>query len=120
MDTHIGDLHPSVVGKISLPTHNRPISIRESFIDREIEIIQELQSRILVYDEAMGHACDVCAELDVLLSFAEVSRAYDYRRPRMVDESVIDIIGGRYASAISNISEPSHNTSEGIHCKSRL
>jgi DNA mismatch repair protein MSH5 len=70
------------------------------FIDREIEIIQELQSRILVYDKAMGHACDVCAELDVLLSFAEASRAHDYRRHQMVDESVIDIIGGRYASAV--------------------
>ncbi|KIM89101.1 hypothetical protein PILCRDRAFT_211886 [Piloderma croceum F 1598] len=77
MDIHIGDLHPSIV-------------------DREIEIVQELQSRILVYDKAIGHACDVCAELDVLLSFAEASRGYDYRQPRMVNESVIDIVGGRH------------------------
>ena len=49
----------------------------------------------------MGHSCDVCAELDVLLSFAEASRAYDYRRPEMVDEPVIDIVQGRYATAIT-------------------
>jgi DNA mismatch repair protein MSH5 len=53
----------------------------------------------------MGHACDVCAELDVLLSFAEASRAYDYRRPRMVEEPIIDIIAGRYATAAHQISQ---------------
>ncbi|KAI0917200.1 hypothetical protein AcW1_007543 [Taiwanofungus camphoratus] len=77
MDTHIGDLHPSIV-------------------DREIEIVQSLQDKVLVYDKAMGHACDVCAELDCLLSFAEAARAGDYRRPRMVEENIIDIKQGRH------------------------
>lgn len=77
MDTHIGDLHSSIV-------------------DREIEIVHELLDDILVYDSAMGHACDVCAELDCLLSFAEASRAYDYRRPDMVEDNVIDINQGRH------------------------
>ena len=58
-----------------------------------------------MYGEAMRHACDVCAELDVLLSFAEASRAYDYRRPKMVDESIIDIIGGRYVTVASRIAQ---------------
>ena len=31
-----------------------------------------------------------------LLSLAEASRAYDYVRPHMVEESLIDIKGGRY------------------------
>jgi DNA mismatch repair protein MSH5 len=104
MDTHIGDLHPSIVGKIftrSKPFYLLYLSIP---IDREIEIIQELQNRILVHDLAMEDACDACAELDVLLSFAEASRANDYRRPRMVNESIIDIIGGRCASTCENIS----------------
>lgn len=99
MDAHIGDLHPSIVGTIISRSQRFHLIIRV-IVDREIEIIQELQGRILIYDEAMVHACDVCAELDVLLSFAEASRAYDYRRPRMVDESIIDIVGGRYASVI--------------------
>lgn len=77
MDTHIGDMHSSIV-------------------DREIEIIQELLDEILVFDEAMSHACDVCAELDCLLSFAEASRAYGYHRPSMVQNNVIDITQGRY------------------------
>ena len=99
MDTHIGDLHPSIVGTIISRSQLSYVIIL-SIVDREIEIIQKLQSRILVYDEAMGRACDVCAELDVLLSFAEASLAYDYRRPQMVEESVIDIIGGRYVYVI--------------------
>ncbi|KAH7915490.1 DNA mismatch repair protein MutS [Hygrophoropsis aurantiaca] len=77
MDSHIGDLHPSIV-------------------DREIEIIQELLDRILVYDQSMSNACDVCAELDCLLAFADVSRGFNYRRPRMVEEPIIEIIQGRH------------------------
>ena len=64
-------------------------------IDREIEIVQALQERILVHDEMIGHACDACAELDCLVSFALASRSYEYRRPYMSTENVIDIKQGR-------------------------
>lgn len=77
MDIHIGDLHPSIV-------------------DREIEIVQELLEEIVVHFNAMAAACDICAELDCLLSYAEASRAFDYRRPHMVDDNVIDIKQGRH------------------------
>lgn len=76
MDTHIGDLHSLIV-------------------DREIEIIQGLLEQILMYADDIGRACDVCAELDCLLSFAEASNMYDYRRPRMVEDNIIDICRGR-------------------------
>lgn len=76
MDIHIGDLHPSIV-------------------DREIEIVQELLEEIVVHFEAMVAACDISAELDVLLSFADASRAFEYRRPEMVDDNIIDIKQGR-------------------------
>jgi DNA mismatch repair protein MSH5 len=76
MDIHIGDLHSLIV-------------------DREIEIAQTLLEEILVHDAAMSHACDVCAELDCLLAFADVSRSYDYRRPEMVEDNIIDIVQGR-------------------------
>ncbi|KAM5533149.1 hypothetical protein V8D89_013197 [Ganoderma adspersum] len=64
--------------------------------DREIEIVQALQEKILVYDDIIGHACDVCAELDCLLSFAVAARSYDYQRPYMTEENVIDIKQGRH------------------------
>ncbi|KAF7365135.1 MutS 5 [Mycena venus] len=77
MDVHIGDLHPSIV-------------------DRELEIVQELLEEIIVHFEAMTVACDISAELDVLLSFADASRAFEYRRPEMVDDNIIDIKQGRH------------------------
>ena len=80
MDVHIGDLHSTIV-------------------DREIEIVQELQERVLVYDQVMGHACDVCAELDCLIAFASASHSHDYRRPVMTDDNVIDIKQGRFVHA---------------------
>jgi DNA mismatch repair protein MSH5 len=84
MDIHIGDLHSLIV-------------------DREIEIIQELLEDILIYEQSMSHACDVCAELDCLLSFAEASRVYNYQRPQMVEENIIDIYQGRYDAMICDI-----------------
>lgn len=63
--------------------------------DREIEIIQALVDKILVFEEAMGHACDVCAELDCLLCFAETSNAYGYARPEMCEENITNIKQGR-------------------------
>ncbi|KAK7048433.1 muts 5 [Favolaschia claudopus] len=77
MDTHIGDLHPSIV-------------------DREIEIVQELLEEIVVQFEPMATACDIAAELDVLLSFADASRAFEYQRPEMVEDNIIDITQGRH------------------------
>jgi len=79
MDIHIGDLHSTIV-------------------DRELEIVQELLDHVLMSDDAIGAACDVCAELDCLLSFAEASQLYEYKRPQMVDQNIIEIIQGRCAS----------------------
>lgn len=76
MDTYIGDLHSAIV-------------------DREIEIIQGLLEEVLAHDEMIGDVCDICAELDCLLSFAEASKNCNYKQPDMVDENVIEIIGGR-------------------------
>ncbi|KAG7088348.1 hypothetical protein E1B28_012352 [Marasmius oreades] len=77
MDSHIGDLHSLIV-------------------DREIEIVQDLLEEVLVHDETIRRVCDVCAELDCLLAFADVSSAYEYRRPIMVEENMIEIVQGRH------------------------
>ena len=63
--------------------------------DREIEIVQALLEKILLHEKAINHACDVCAELDGLISFAQASQSYDYRRPHMTEDNVIDIRQGR-------------------------
>ncbi|KAL4070005.1 DNA mismatch repair protein MutS [Scleroderma yunnanense] len=77
MDLHIGDLHPAI-------------------IDREIELVHDLLEETMPFHDSMINACDVCAELDCLLAFAEAARVYNYRRPQMVDGSIIDIVQGRH------------------------
>lgn len=77
MDVHVGDLYSTIV-------------------DRELEIIQELLEEVRKYDEAITLACDVCAELDCLLSFSEASRVYNFQRPEMTEENVINIVQGRF------------------------
>lgn len=67
-------------------------------IDREIEIIHDLLEDVMVYETAMTDACDICAELDCLLSFAEASRAYDYHRPELTEENILIVKGGRQVS----------------------
>lgn len=68
--------------------------------DREIEIIQELLDRILVHNDAIVTACDVCAELDCLLSFADAAKSYDLCRPKITEHNVTIIKGGRYDGAL--------------------
>lgn len=63
--------------------------------DREIEIIQDLLERILQFETAIVTSCDICAELDCLLAFADASRAYDYHRPDLSEDNITVIKQGR-------------------------
>ncbi|TCD61354.1 MutS protein msh5 [Steccherinum ochraceum] len=77
MDNYIGDVHSSIV-------------------DKEIEIIQELQEKILTYKDIIGQTCDICAELDCLLAFAAASRIHNFIRPEMSEDTVTHIVQGRH------------------------
>jgi DNA mismatch repair protein MSH5 len=46
-------------------------------------------------EKDISATCDVCAELDCLLAFAQASRTFDYRRPIMVEDDIMDVTGGR-------------------------
>ena len=58
--------------------------------------MQRLLERILDFNDALTYACDVCAELDCLLSLAEAAQMFGYQRPTMVDSNIIDITQGRH------------------------
>ncbi|KAF8476686.1 DNA mismatch repair protein MutS [Russula ochroleuca] len=77
LDKHLGDLYPSI-------------------IDRELEIIHELAESVLPFAGAISEACDICAELDCLLCFAEAANQYNYSRPQMSEENVTNIKQGRH------------------------
>ncbi|KAJ3163330.1 MutS protein msh5 [Geranomyces variabilis] len=77
LDETIGDIHSIIV-------------------DREIELMQRLQETILAYRGSLIQIAEVCAELDCILSLAEAARKYDYTRPEMTEESVLEIVKGRH------------------------
>ncbi|KAL7772159.1 hypothetical protein CFE70_002112 [Pyrenophora teres f. teres 0-1] len=83
MDDHFGDVY----GIIS---------------DREIEISHELAQYLLQYQELLTSCSDVCGELDSLLALAQGAKKYKLCRPRMTDENIIHIKGGRWVTKSQN------------------
>ncbi|ORY59033.1 muts domain V-domain-containing protein [Leucosporidium creatinivorum] len=77
LDRHLGDIHSFI-------------------LDKEIEIFQSLLSHLLDQEADILATCDVLAELDCLLAFAEAARLYHWNRPNMTEEPVCRIIGGRH------------------------
>lgn len=63
-----------------------------------MEIIHELAEKVLPFSKPISEACDVCAELDCFLCFAEATNQYNYSRPQMSEENVINIKQGRYGA----------------------
>ncbi|KAI1214055.1 muts domain V-domain-containing protein [Annulohypoxylon truncatum] len=65
-------------------------------IDREIEIIHELAVKILAQQEAIITASDVLGELDSLFALAIGCGQYNWVAPKMTNQNVIHIQGGRH------------------------
>ncbi|KAA8906732.1 muts domain V-domain-containing protein [Sphaerosporella brunnea] len=64
--------------------------------DREIEIIHELQVRVLEHETLLTDCVRVCSELDCLMALAESASKYKYTRPIMTEENVTRITKGRH------------------------
>ncbi|KAI6825107.1 hypothetical protein KC342_g11225 [Hortaea werneckii] len=77
MDEHFGDIY----GRIC---------------DKEIEIIQGLSERVLQYDELLNETSDVCGELDSLVALARGAQLHNFCKPRLTEENIIKIKGGRH------------------------
>ncbi len=77
MDEHFGDIY----GRIC---------------DREIEIVQDLGERVLEYEAALNDVSDLCGELDSLVALARGAAHHSLVRPRLTEENIIKIKGGRH------------------------
>ena len=64
--------------------------------DREIEIVQNLSERVLEYEELLKDVSDICGELDSLVAMARGAKQHNFARPRLTEENVIEIKGGRH------------------------
>lgn len=64
--------------------------------NREIDIVHDLQVRVLVYESILVSCARVCAELDCLVALAAGAAMHKYTRPVVVEENVIEIKSGRH------------------------
>ncbi|GLA02787.1 mutS protein msh5 [Aspergillus niger] len=64
--------------------------------EREIEIVYDLAQRVLQYEKVLLEASDICGQIDSLLAMAHAASSYKLVRPKMVQEDVIKIKGGRH------------------------
>lgn len=67
----------------------------DSYTDRELEIVEDLLEKVLIHEEALTQICDLCAELDCLLSFAQAARTYGFNMPDMCEDNIIRVVKGR-------------------------
>ncbi|RJE19962.1 mismatch repair protein [Aspergillus sclerotialis] len=63
--------------------------------EKEIEIVYELAQQVLLFENVLVEASDVCGELDSLLAMTQASSFYKLVRPKMVQENIVRIKGGR-------------------------
>ncbi|CEN62376.1 hypothetical protein ASPCAL09011 [Aspergillus calidoustus] len=64
--------------------------------EKEIEIVYDLAQRVLQYDKVLVEASDVCGEIDSLFALAQGVTSYNLVRPKMVEDNIIKIKGGRH------------------------
>ena len=67
-----------------------------SICDIEIELAHDLAQRVLMDEQLLIAASDLCGELDCSLAFSHGAVEYKLTRPRIVEGNVIDIKGGRH------------------------
>lgn len=77
LDAHFGDIYGQIC-------------------DKEIEIVQQLAERVLEHEEMLNEISDVCGELDSLVALARGAKRHNLVRPRMTEQNMIKIKGGRH------------------------
>ncbi|KKK17632.1 hypothetical protein ARAM_004026 [Aspergillus rambellii] len=69
--------------------------------EKEIEIVYDLAQRVLQYEKVLLEASDICGELDSLLAMVQSASYYKLIRPKIVQDNIIRINGGRFIPAES-------------------
>ncbi|MBQ9789254.1 MAG: DNA mismatch repair protein MutS [Lentisphaeria bacterium] len=75
---------------------NKILGAEEKSKALELKIFQELREFIVGFTPLIQQTAEAVAELDSLMSLAETARKYNYIRPQISDDDVIDIKGGRH------------------------
>jgi DNA mismatch repair protein MutS len=68
----------------------------EKILELEERLFIELIQKILEYIMPIQRDSSILAKIDVLISFAEIAIRYDYNRPNINEQKIIDIRQGRH------------------------
>ncbi len=74
--------------------------------EREYELFCRLRDRVVASGPSLLATAAAVSALDVLCAFAEVSQAYGYARPRVVEEPVLEVEAGRHPAVERVLEEP--------------
>jgi DNA mismatch repair protein MutS len=72
------------------------LGAEERSVKLEYELFQQVREQVLSRVASMQRTANALATLDVLASFAEIARLYDYCKPEIGDEGFIIIRDGRH------------------------
>ncbi len=72
------------------------LSADEKALAREDELFKQLVESILAEADALQETAEALAEIDVLLGWGQVAREWDFCRPELDKESVLEIEAGRH------------------------
>lgn len=72
------------------------LGAEEKMLAIEQQLFNDIVMSLLDYVNAIQLNAALLAQLDCLLSFAQLASAYNYCRPRLVEEDIIDIRQGRH------------------------
>jgi len=71
-------------------------SAKSLSLEMELTIFQSLCEKLKTICPDLVRAAEVCARIDVLVSFAWTATTRGFTKPLMVDAPVLDIVGGRH------------------------
>ncbi|OQE05305.1 hypothetical protein PENVUL_c025G03028 [Penicillium vulpinum] len=114
MDEKLGDIYGTIC---AMEMENSKFNLTE----KEIEIVYDLAQRVLRYENVLVDASDICGDIDSLLALTQAAGFYKLTRPRMMEQNVIKIKGGRHI--LQELTVPSYVPNDtliagGIECES--
>jgi DNA mismatch repair protein MutS len=68
----------------------------ERRVELETRLFEELRTTVCGHASRLRAAADLAAQVDVLAALAETGVRYDFVRPEILDDDLIDILGGRH------------------------
>ncbi len=84
---------------------NKILGADERLKTLEYEEFQNLRETVLEHMDAIQQTARTLAEIDVITSFAETARLFDYCQPQLEESRTLQIVNGRHPVLDQNIGE---------------